>query len=79
MTKFDLEVGQSLGRRGTHRNPDTKKVLDILHQEERKRLHVHLPASLHKTLKLLAVEQDRDMTAVVIDALKEYLGARRAQ
>ncbi len=72
-TKFDPEAGQSLGRRAKHRNPDTKKVLDILHQEEKKRLHVHLPATLHKTLKLRAVEQDSDMTAVVVEALQEYL------
>ena len=77
MTKFDLEAGQSLGRRGTHRNPGTTKVLEILGQEEKKRLHVHLPASLHKTLKLLAVEQDRGMTAIVIDALQEYLEGQR--
>ena len=48
-------------------------MLDILHQEEKKRLHVHLPATLHKTLKLRAVEQDSDMTAVVVEALQEYL------
>ena len=72
-TKFDPAAGQSLGRRAKHRKPDTKKVLDILHQEEKKRLHVHLPATLHKTLKLRAVEQDSDMTAVVVEALQEYL------
>lgn len=79
MTQFDLDTSRSLGRRGTHHNnPAKQKVLDILHQEEKKRLHVYLPASLHKTLKLRAVEQDRDMTSIVIESLKAYLGKQFA-
>lgn len=74
MSKFNLDAGQSLGRRGAHRNPATQKVLDILHQDEKKRLHVYLPASLHRALKLRAVEQDRDMTAIVVESLRAYLG-----
>ena len=78
MTQFDLNASQSLGPREAHRNPATQKVLDILHQGEKKRLNVHLPASLHKALKLCAVEQDRDMTAIVVETLKAYLEKRSA-
>jgi len=48
-------------------------VIALLQEEEKKRLHVHIPASLHTKLKIRAVEQGRDMTAVVIDALTDYL------
>ncbi len=73
MSKFRPDASQSLGRRSTHRNPDREKVIAVLQEEEKKRLHVHIPASLHTKLKIRAVEQGRDMTAVVIDALTDYL------
>lgn len=41
--------------------------------EVKKRLHAHIPASLHKKLKLKAVAEDRDMTELVVEALTDYL------
>ena len=74
MSKFKPDASQSLGRRSSHRNPKTEKVLAALHEEEKKRLHVHIPASLHTKLKMKAVQDDTDMTAVVTAALANYLG-----
>lgn len=71
MQKFKPDVSQSLGRRGQHQNPE--KPAASLEEEEKKRLHAHIPASLHMKLKLKAVQEERDMTELVIEALTEYL------
>ena len=73
MSKFKPDASRSLSRRSTHQNPKVEKVLAALQEEEKKRLHVHIPASLHKRLKLRAVERGEDMTAIVIDALSAHL------
>lgn len=73
MSKFKPDASQSLSRRGAHQNPQVEKVLAALHEEDKKRLHVHIPVSLHRKLRLKSVEEERDMTALVIDALSAYL------
>lgn len=73
MPKYKPDARQSLSRRSSHNNPKADTVLAALQKEETRRLHAHIPASLHKRLKLRAVEQGRDMTAVVVEALSEYL------
>ena len=74
MSKFKPDATQSLGRRSSHQNPNAEKVLAAVQEEEKKRLHVHIPASLYRKLKLRAVDDDSDMTTVVIDALSRHLG-----
>ncbi|HEV2125675.1 MAG TPA: hypothetical protein VGW38_23220 [Chloroflexota bacterium] len=75
MSKFKPDASQSLGRRSRHQNPKADKVRAALQEEEKKRLHVHIPASLHQKLKLRAVTEERDMTELVTEALESYLGA----
>ena len=65
------ETSQTLTRPTPHKRPNGDIV--ALHEENTKRLHAHIPASLHKKLKLHSVEQDRPLTAIVIDALTAYL------
>lgn len=73
MPKYKPDISTSLGRRSKHRNPQTEAVVAALQEEEKKRLHAFIPASLHQKLKLNAVTQERDMTEIVIDALEAYL------
>ena len=73
MTKIIPDAQLVLGRRGAHRHPNHDQVVAQVREEETRRLHVHLPASLHKALKLHAVQQDRDMKAVVIEAITAHL------
>lgn len=73
MSKFKPDPSQSLGRRSIHSHPKADQVVQSLAKEETKRLHVHIPSSLHKQLKLRAAEEETDMTAVVVKALTAYL------
>ena len=73
MTKIVPDAQLVLGRREAHRHPHHDQVVAQVQEEETQRLHVHLPASLHKALKLHAIQQDRDMKAVVIEALTAHL------
>ncbi len=66
------EASQTLTRPTPHKRPKAGDIV-ALHEENTKRLHAHIPASLHKKLKLHSVEQDRPLTAIVIDALTAYL------
>ena len=73
MPKYKPEVSASLGRRSKHKNPKLDAVVTAVQEEEKKRLHAFIPASLHQKLKLKAVTQERDMTELVIEALEVYL------
>ena len=44
---------------------------------DKKRLHCFIPAGLHHQIKLMALEADTDMTALVVDALENYVAERR--
>ena len=48
-------------------------MISSVQEEEKKRLHAHIPALRHTELKLRAVKEDRDMTELVIEALADYL------
>lgn len=74
MPKFKPDANQSLSRKSSHRDPKADDVVSSVQEEEKERLHAHIPASLHTQLKLRAVKEDRDMTELVIEALGEYLG-----
>lgn len=73
MTKFTPDAQLVLGRRGAHQHPDHAQVVAQVQEEDTRRLHVILPASLHKALKLHAVQEDLDMRAVVIEAITSHL------
>ena len=73
MSKFKPDAAAALGRRSTQRPQNAEAILAAVQEEEKKRLHVHIPASLHRTLKRRAVDQDRDMTELVTEALERYL------
>ena len=73
MPSFKPDPTQSLGRRSAHRNPKADTILADLQAEDKKRLHVHIPASLHRKLKLRAAADETDMTELVTQALTTYL------
>ena len=41
------------------------------------RLHCFIPTALHHQLKIMAVEERSNMTALVIEALENYVSERR--
>ena len=41
--------------------------------DEKKRLHCFIPAGLHHQMKLMALEGDTDMTALVVKALERFV------
>jgi hypothetical protein len=46
-------------------------------REGKKALHVHLPASIHKQLRRLAVERETDATVLVVEALTDLFAKHR--
>lgn len=58
----------------SRRNNDAKEqVMQDIAKEETTRLNADVPVSLHKKVKLQAVEEGRSITDIVIESLKEYL------
>ena len=45
--------------------------------DDKKRLHCFIPAGIHRQLKLMAFEDDTDMTALVVEALQNYVAERQ--
>ena len=41
------------------------------------RLHCFIPTELHHQLKIMAVEERTNMTALVVEALEKYVAQRR--
>ena len=41
------------------------------------RLHCFIPTALHHQLKIMAVEERSNMTALVVEALEKYVAQRR--
>jgi predicted HicB family RNase H-like nuclease len=50
-----------------------EQVIEEVAREETTRLNAMIPVSLHKQVKLQAVEEGRSITDMVIEALEEYL------
>lgn len=58
----------------SRRTTETKELaIDEVAREETTRLNAMIPVSLHKRVKLQAVEEERSITDIVIEALDEYL------
>ena len=47
--------------------------VDKVTADDKKRLHCFIPAGLHHQMKLMALEGDTDMTALVVDTLENYV------
>ena len=45
--------------------------------EEKKRLHCFIPAGIHRTMKQMALDDDTDMTVLVVEALENYIAHRQ--
>ena len=59
-------------------NQDAREAfVDQVATEDKKRLHCFIPADIHHTLKLMALEDDTDMTTLVVNALQNYVAERR--
>ena len=52
--------------------------VDQASAEDKKRLHCFIPASIHRTMKLMALEDDTDMTVLVVEALENYIAQRQS-
>ena len=44
--------------------------------EETAQLHCEIPASLHRRLRILAIEENTTMKDMVVSAIQDFLGAR---
>ena len=44
--------------------------------EETAQLHCEIPASLHRRLRILAIEENTTMKDLVVSAIQEFLGSR---
>ena len=53
-----------------------ENFVDQAAAEEKKRLHCFIPAGIHHKLKVMALEDDTVMTALVVEALENYVAAR---
>ena len=46
-------------------------------KEKTERLNVEIPKSMHKSIKMRSVEEDRKIRHIVIDALNNYLSNKK--
>ena len=61
--------------RGNQQTRDT--FVDQASAEDKKRLHCFIPAGLHHQIKLTALEDDTDITVLVVEALEKYIEQRQ--
>ncbi|MDV2998207.1 MAG: hypothetical protein N4J56_007912 [Chroococcidiopsis sp. SAG 2025] len=54
-------------------NVQKQEALEAAAQEETKRLNLEIPASLHKTMKKRAADEERSVKDMVLQAVGEYL------
>jgi len=48
-------------------------------KEERKALLIRMDANMHKRLKICAIEEDNNMTTIVLRLIREYLNSNKEQ
>jgi hypothetical protein len=56
---------------------DREAFVDRAGEEETARLHCFIPAGLHHQLKVMALEGRTNMTALVVEALENFVAERR--
>ena len=61
--------------RGSQQARDT--FVDQAAAEDTERLHCFIPSELHYQLKVMALEGRTTMTALVVEALENFVGERR--
>ena len=66
-------------RRNPNRGDQQQRdaFVDQATTEEKKRLHCFIPAGIHRTMKTMALEDDTDMTVLVVEALQNYIAHRQ--
>ena len=67
-------------RRNPNRgNQQTRDAfVDQASADDKKRLHCFIPAGIHRTMKMMALEDDTDMTTLVVEALENYIAQRQS-
>ena len=66
-----------MGARPRGRREDrTAAFVEQVTDEETTQLHCMIPDALHRELKMLAVQDRSTMTALVTEALKQYVAGR---
>ena len=45
-------------------------------EDDKSRLHCKIPVGLHRRLRMMAVQQDTDVTTLVVEALEGYVAER---
>lgn len=53
---------------------ESSELRSEIAREEVSQLNVRVPRSLHKRLKIKAVQEDREVAELVAEALRAYLG-----
>ena len=59
------------------RNKVKEKALAEVVKEPTIRLNVNIPESLHRMLKISAIEERSDMKSLIVQLIEEYLSKRR--
>ena len=65
-------------RRRESRSDDARKAgfVEQAAAEETAQLHCEIPASLHRRLRIMAVEENTTMKDLVVSAIVEFLSAK---
>ena len=67
----------TLRRRESRSGQDrTAAFVDQAAAEETAQLHCEIPASLHRRLRILAIEENTTMKDLVVSAVEQLLGAK---
>ena len=67
----------TLRRRETRSEQErTSAFVEQAAAEETAQLHCEIPASLHRRLRILAIEENTTMKDLVVSAIQEFLGSR---
>lgn len=67
----------TLNRRESRREQErTAGFVEQAAAEETAQLHCEIPASLHRRLRIMAVEDNTTMKDLVVSAIREFLSAK---
>ena len=54
-------------------NKAKEEALEAVKAEQTIRLNINVPQSLHRKFKLCAVEEDKDMTQILLKLIEKYI------